>query len=268
MRRVEWSRGVPAGIRAISEGRCRTRPEAVRLVSLARTTEHDLVPGRHRGPLAACCLAALARRLLARRFRRSRGGCFGSGRGRHSRGVRSDRGRHRGRFLTSLGGPGFLCDPSVPCGLRCLRRLGSSPRRSRASGLGHGRSSRLGSLRGPRHLCGYRGWIDWGSARHGRRAGGWSLGLPRLGSFRFGQRAFGDLRLGDRRPPRAWPLMPGPPAVAHRTVAAQRAVAVAHHARAKPGGTGPRLTERGSSMTGGRMTGRAMGGRAVARRGS
>jgi hypothetical protein len=220
------------------------RAQAVRLVSLARTTEHDLVPGWHRGPLAARCLAALARRLLARGFGRSRGSCFGGGRGRHSGGVSSTRRRHRGRLLTSLGRPGFFCDPSVPCGLRCLRRLGISPRLSRAPGLGYGRSSRLGSWRGPRHLCGYLGRVDRGSARHGRRAGGRSLGLPRLGSFRFGQLAFGDLGLGDRRPPRAWPLMPGPPAVAHRTVAgrtvaAQRAVTVAHHARAKPGGTGP-----------------------------
>ena len=36
------------------------------LVSLARIAEHDLVPGRHRGPPAACCLPALTRRLLAR----------------------------------------------------------------------------------------------------------------------------------------------------------------------------------------------------------
>ena len=39
------------------------------LVPLARVTEHDLVPGRHRGPPTARCLPALARRLLARGLR-------------------------------------------------------------------------------------------------------------------------------------------------------------------------------------------------------
>src|ERR1700704_4298700 len=39
------------------------------LVPLARVAEHDLVPGRHRGPPTARCLPALARRLLARGLR-------------------------------------------------------------------------------------------------------------------------------------------------------------------------------------------------------
>ena len=43
-------------------------PERAWLVSLARVAEHDLVPGRHRGPLAARRLPALARRLLTRGF--------------------------------------------------------------------------------------------------------------------------------------------------------------------------------------------------------
>ena len=41
------------------------------LVSLARVAEHDLVPGRHRGPPAARCLPALACRLLTRGLRLS-----------------------------------------------------------------------------------------------------------------------------------------------------------------------------------------------------
>jgi hypothetical protein len=41
------------------------------LVPLARVAEHDLVPGRHRGPPAARCLPALACRLLARGLRLS-----------------------------------------------------------------------------------------------------------------------------------------------------------------------------------------------------
>src|SRR6201990_2954024 len=41
------------------------------LVPVARVAEHDLVPGRHRGPPTARCLPGLARRLLARSLRLS-----------------------------------------------------------------------------------------------------------------------------------------------------------------------------------------------------
>src|SRR3984893_12376285 len=54
-------------------------PERAWLVSLARVAEHDLVPGRHRGPLAARRLPALARHLLTRGFRLGRRGRLGGG---------------------------------------------------------------------------------------------------------------------------------------------------------------------------------------------
>src|SRR5690349_4745651 len=76
-----------AGYRAATRFRCGTRPGAssgrrppvaglahfarAALVPLARVAEHDLVPGRHRGPPAARCLPALACRLLVRGLRLS-----------------------------------------------------------------------------------------------------------------------------------------------------------------------------------------------------
>ena len=195
-------------------------------------------------------------------------------------GESADRGAHsgrrRGRCLRSLGHPGLfrrpsICRPSVPRGLRCLRRLGRSVRLSQVPRLGHacgrGRWSGLRPWRDPGHLRGHRGRADHRSARHRRRDGAWHLdlarldllrlGLPRLGSLRFGRLALsdlglGDLGLGDRRPTRARPLMAGPPAAADRTVA-RPCRARARQARAKPRGTGARLAQPGTSMARSRM---------------
>src|SRR5207249_5157296 len=67
-------------------------PEWAWLVSLARVAEHDLVPGRYRGPLAARRLPALARRLLTRGFRLDRRGRLGGRRLRARRGLLRDPG--------------------------------------------------------------------------------------------------------------------------------------------------------------------------------
>src|SRR5690348_9484098 len=81
-------------------------PERAWLVSLARVAEHDLVPGRHRGPLAARRLPALARRLLTRGFWLRRRGRLGGRRLRGCLGLLREPG--------VLGDRGVLGWPRVP----------------------------------------------------------------------------------------------------------------------------------------------------------
>src|SRR5439155_21785518 len=88
-------------------------PERAWLVSLARVAEHDLVPGRHRGPLAARRLPALARRLLTRGFRLRRRGPLGGRRLRGCLGL-----LRRPGVLGDRGGLGW---PRLP-GSRSLAR--------------------------------------------------------------------------------------------------------------------------------------------------
>ena len=100
----------------------------------------------------------------------------------HRGGVRSNRGRRRRGFLTRRLGDPWICAIQRPV-LEMPAALNPSWLRSWC---------------GPRDVRGYRGRSDRGSARDGRRDGGRSLGIARLGSRRLT-----DLGFGDRRPSRA-----------------------------------------------------------------
>src|SRR4029077_652455 len=88
-------------------------PERAWLVALARVAEHDLVPGRYRGPLAARGLPALARRLLAHGFGLGRRGRLDRRcrRGARHRGRGGGRGHRRG--VPARGWLRRLRDPGV-----------------------------------------------------------------------------------------------------------------------------------------------------------